>query len=640
MQPEMPELVADGLGTDIWQALKETLDDPGRISSILLISDGQHNGSEDPLELAKKSASLGIPIFVIGGGDPNPPKNLSVNEVYVRDRAYPDEPFEIDAILQSSQVGESGMPPQIQVQLLQQRVDSQTGQLGTAQQISSKDVPVPEFGGRIRVDFEHVLNQPGNYVFSVAVEPLSDETETADNRKSSSEIEVVDEKVRVLLVSGLPSWDYQQVQRLLQRDPSISLSCWLQSMDESRPQEGDNPISRLPRSIEELGQYNIVMLMDPNPEEFDAGWITLLQDFCKYKAGGVLFMAGPQYTSEFITMNRLKGVRELLPVRFGDNEFIDAIQALASAKDNKPGQMLLVNHNIDHPVMSFRSDPSETQRIWSLMPGIYWSFPTLAAKPTARVLLERGDQVNAEGNQPLMVTGRYGAGTVLYMGFHGTWKWRPVGLQAQFFDRFWIQVVRYLVETRSLQGSRRGFIDTEKTEFELGDRITLIGRVLDQEFKPSTEPEVEAIINSSDGRSQKVTMKLLPQQDGRYEGTFVAQRIGSFDATINLTGGEPDEKLIDPISFRIGPPSAESGAFWLNEKLLSEIATLSGGKYFRLDQIEKVTTEIPTIITKAEFNSPPEPLWDLNRYMRWFAFLLPVALLSIEWIIRKWYKLL
>lgn len=636
----LPELVADGLGTDIWQALRETLDDSARTSAILLISDGQHNGSEDPVELAKRAASLDLPIYVVGAGDPNPPKNLAVNEVYVRERAYPDEPFEIEAVLQSSQVGESGMPPQIQVRLVQQRIDARTGELGAPQQVKTKDVQVPDFGGRIRVDFDHILNRPGKYVFSVMVDPLDDETETIDNQKLSAEMEVVDEKVKVLLVSGLPSWDYQQVQRLLQRDQSISLSCWLQSLDESRPQEGNEAITRLPRNIEELGQYNVVIMMDPNPTEFDRQWIELLKDFCEYKAGGVLFMAGPQFTSEFLTMNRLREIRDLLPVRFGNNEYIDAIQALAAAKDNKPGQMLIVNHNMDHPVMSFRSDPAETQKIWSQMPGIYWSFPTMAARPTARVLLERGDQVNAEGNQPLMVAGRYGAGTVLYMGFHGTWKWRPIGLQAQFFDRFWIQVVRFLVETRSLQGTRRGFIDVEKTEFELGDRITLIGRVLDQQFKPSIEPEVTALIRAGDGRSQKIVMKRLPQQEGRYEGTFLAQRIGNFEATIQLAGDGSDEKLIDPISFRIVPPSAEAGAHWLNEKLLVEIATLSGGKYYRLDQLGTMPADLPTQITRAEFNSPPEPLWDLSPLLRWLAFGLPVVLLSIEWIIRKWNKLL
>lgn len=636
----IPDLDANGLGTDIWQALREALDDPTRLSAVVLISDGQHNGSEDPLEIARKAASQGIPIFVIGVGDPNPPKNLAVTEVYVRDKAYPDEPFEIEAVLQTTQVGDDGMPSRIEVQLIQQKVDSRTGKPGVPEKVKVKDVNVPENGGRIRVDFDHILNQPGKYVYTVQVDPLDDETETDDNSRVTSEMEVVDEKVKVLLISGEASWDYQHVYKLLQRDQTIALSCWLQSMDETRPQDGNEPISELPRTINELGQYNVVLLMDPNPEEFDDKWMDLLKDFCKFKAGGVLFMAGPQYTSEFVTMNRLKGARELLPVRFGDTEFIDTIEALASAKDNKPGQMLVVNHNLDHPVMSFRSDPAETQKIWALMPGIYWSFPTIAAKPTARVLLERGDQVNAEGNQPLMVAGRYGAGSVLYLGFQGTWRWRPVGVQAQYFDRFWIQVVRYLVETRSLQGSRRGFIDTEKTEFELGDRVLLVGRVLDEQFKPSKVPIHKAIVRAEDGRTQTIEMKLLPNQEGSYEGTFVAQRIGNFEATIQFVGGDSEGKLIDPIAFRVVPPSAESGAYWLNQKLLSEIATLSGGQYFPLEQLDKLPGVLPTLVTRAEFNSPPKPLWDMNKYLRWLFYGLPVGLLTIEWILRKWYKLL
>ena len=49
---------------------------------------------------------------------------------------------------------------------------------------------------------------------------------------------------------------------------------------------------------------------------------------------------------------------------------------------------------------------------------------------------------------------------------------------------------------------------------------------------------------------------------------------------------------------------------------------------------------LPTLVTRAEFNSPPEPIWDVNKYFRLFAFLLPVVLLSTEWALRKWFKLL
>ena len=637
LDAKMPELVASGAATDIWQALKNVLDGTTTPSSIILVSEGQHNGGSDPLEMADKPAALDIPIYTVGVGDPNPPKNVAVKEVYVRDKAYPDEPFEIEAVVQTSRKNETNLPGRLKVSLLEQFRDS-TGSLSQPTEVKTQDADVPESGGRIRLNFEHSTNRPGKYVYTVRCETLSDETDTDDNELVSSQLEVVDEKVKVLLVSGLPNWDYQQVYKLLQRDQTIELSCWLQSMDESRPQEGNTPITRLPQTIEELGQYNVVLLLDPDPAEFDDRWVKLLRDFCEYKAGGVMFMAGPQFSSEFLTKPSLKSFREIVPVRFGDLEEIEVNEALASATDDRAGKMLLVPFNMDHPVMSFRSEPEENLKIWNLMPGIYWSFPALRAKPTARVLMERGDQVSAEGNQPLLVSGRFGAGSVLYLGFQGTWRWRPIGLQAQYFDRFWIQVVRFLVETRSLQGSRRGFIDREKTEYELGERVTLVARLLDEQFKPSKEPTFDATIKSNDGREQTIKLKLLPNQEGRYEGAFPATRIGAYEATVKL--GDGSEKLIDPVSFRVVSPSAESGSYWLNEKLLRDISERSGGQYFRLDSIKKLPEVLPNTVERFTFNSPPEPLWDASPKLRWMVFLLPVVLLTIEWAARKWYKLL
>ncbi len=636
----MPPLVADGLGTDLAQALQGVLDDGDNPSAILLVSDGQHNGSKDPREVAARAAELGVPIYVVGVGDPRPPKNLAVTEVYVRERAYPNEPFEVESVLQTTHREQTQLPARVEVRLLQRKIDERSGRAQEPQTIQTVQADVPDQGGRVRVNFDHVLNLPGQYVYTVEVESVDGEIELTDNARSSSQLEVVDDQVKVLLVSGLPSWDYQQLQRLLQRDSTISLSCWLQSMDETRPQEGDAPISRLPRSIEELGQYNLVIMMDPNPQEFDRSWVNLLKDYCRYKAGGLLFVCGPQYTGEFVTMNRLRDIRDLLPVRLGDNEFIDSIQALASARDDQAGQMLPVGHNLDHPAMSFRNDAAQTEQIWNSMPGVYWNFPAIAAKPTARVLLERGDQVNSEGNQPLLVDGRFGSGTVMYMGFQDTWRWRSVGVQAQYFDRFWIQMVRYMVENRSLQGSRRGFIDAEKNEFELGDRITLIGRVLDSSFKPLTEPVVETMVKSDDGRLQKVEMKMLPQQEGSYEAIFVAQRTGTYQATINIPDANEEDDLIEPISFRVVPPNAESGAWWLNEKLLIEIAERSGGQYVSLARISELPAQLPASSRRVELNSPPKPFWDINATLRWLALGLPVGLLSIEWILRKAYKLL
>lgn len=636
---DVTPLRAVGVGTDIWLALRQTLSEVKRLGAIILISDGQHKGSENPLEMAKRAAELNVPIYTIGVGDPTPERNVAVTEVNVPARAYLSEPFFIESVLQTSfSPDDPARQLPIEVQLYQQLIDPRTGRPGDAQLIDTQQTTLPESGNRLRLQFSRVADQVAKYVYSIRVPEIEGETTTEDNRKTSAVTEVVDEKIRVLVISGLPNWDYQQLSRLLMRDGTILVSCWLQSLDETRLQEGDEIIVALPRTMEELGQYNAVIMIDPNPEEFDEAWMKLLQDFCRNKAGGLVYMAGPHFSGEFLSMNRLAGFRELLPVRFADANTIAASQVIAEATGESSGSMQIVGFNLEHDIMKLAKDPEDVQRTWNQMPGFLWNFPTLAAKPTARVLIERGDQPSSEGNQPMLVDGKFGAGTVLYFGFQGTWRWRSVGLQAQYFNSFWIQTVRYLVEHRSLQGNRRGFLDADQVEYELGSRITLLGDLVDEQFRPLQAESANVVIKDEEGRTQRLTLKQVPGKTGKFTGTLNAARIGNFEATFEVANAEPNQ--LEPATFRVTPPRAEVAATWLNERLLRDLAEQSGGAYFHLSEFDKLAAALPELETRAEFNSPPQPAWDLNRWLRGLAFLLPVLLLTIEWAIRKWYKLL
>ena len=634
----IPDLVPKGLGTDMHQALRESLEGNSRVSALVVVTEGQHNGNEDPVAIARKAAGRGIPIYVVGVGDPNPPRNLSVQNVYVREKAYPDEPFEVEAELQTTRVGEQGVPSELPIELLQQEVDEATGDLSPAILVESQTIKPPPSGGLMRVNFGHVVGNPGKYVFTVKVPELTGETD-ADDNADSAEMEVLDAKVKLLLVSGLPSWDYQLVSRMLQQDSTIELSCWLQSMDESRPQEGNAPITQLPQTAEALSEYNVVILMDPDPKEFSAEWIVNLKKFSKRNSGGVMFVAGPQFSGEFVTMNRLQGIREILPVRFGDSQSIEETEVLAMAREFSASNLLPVKYNMDHPVMSFRSSPAESEQIWNLMPDIYWNFPAISAKPTARVLLERGEETGSVSNQPLMVASRYGSGAVLYMGFQETYRWRRLGVQAQYFDRFWIQAIRFLVESRTLDGARRGFLDLDKKKYELGQRVRFVARVMDVDLEPSEAASHQVTVSNGNGLTKEVTLKLVPNSAGAYEGSFDAARTGNYEAVLKISG-EADEPTIEPINFRVIPPSAEARTNWQHEKLLRQIAKESGGKYLPLSNLKKLPEYIPDAIERVNFNSPPQPLWDCSNFLRWFFYLLPVVLLSAEWILRKWFKLL
>jgi hypothetical protein len=631
---QMPAVAASGKGSDLGLAIREALADSRRLAAIIMFSDGQHNGGENPIDQAEKAAALNIPILTVALGDPSRPTNLAVTDIYVQATARPNEPFQIEGLLYAQDLAEA----KATVQLVRLTINPRTGKPDEEQVAETRDVTFPSQGGRVRIDFQQTIDQPGKYLYKLRVAAAEREVELTDNERLSNPLEVTDEKVRVLLISGAPNWNYQMVQRLLQRDANISLTCWLQTVDEGGTQAGNERISRLPRSLEEMGRYNVIMLMDPNPDEFDREWIDHLKLFCQRKAGGLLYMAGPQYTADFLTLNDLNGIRDILPVRFSGDEILESTQLLESF-NTRPGRMLVKEQNLDHPIMTFVSDPGLNRQIWEELPGIYWSFPTLAAKPIAQVLLERGDVVNAEGNQPLLVVGRYGAGNVVYVGFTGSWRWRRVGLQAQYFDRFWIQLTSFLTETRSLSGSRRGTIDVDRNEYELGDKVILLARALNERYEPLIEPALSALVRGEGNWSQTVELRLLPGQEGAYEGSLTAQRTGTFQVEVALPGAS-EPGLIEPISFRVVAPSAESSALWLNEKLLREIAAASRGQAYSLDQIEQLIADLPRLSNPTELNSPPIPLWDLSQRLRYLCFGLPVLLLAVEWAARKKFKLL
>ena len=78
----------------------------------------------------------------------------------------------------------------------------------------------------------------------------------------------------------------------------------------------------------------------------------------------------------------------------------------------------------------------------------------------------------------------------------------------------------------------------------------------------------------------------------------------------------------------------------LGSSVLVSAGCQSGGKYIELEQVNELPEALPRLVTRAEFNSPPEPLWDVNPYLRFLFFMFPVVLLTSEWALRKWYKLL
>lgn len=615
-----------GRGTDFGAAINEAIG-VNPLAAVIVFSDGQRTLGDELAKIGERLKKKGIKLFVVGVGDPRRSRNIRVKEVYVREKVWPNEPFEVDTVIDVE--GEDIEQKQLSVQLYQDPGD------GTP--IQRQMVEVPKNGGLIRTKFGVMVPAAGKYKYKVVVQSIDRERKTDDNEEESGTIEAVERKAKVLLIAGAPTWEYRLVHRLLQRDETISLSCWLQTLDEERPQEGNEPINKLPTTKDELAKYHVIMMFDPNPDEFDDEWIRMLKDFAAKQSGGVLYMAGPKYAGSFLGGNRTGTLKDILPVRFGDVQ-----RETLFAETSHQSDLQVVYENVDHPVMSFSKDPNRNLSHWENLPGIYWSFPSLGTKPTAKLLLKQTDAflgLTDDNARPLLVTGRYGPANTVYIGFNGSWRWRRVGRQAEFFDKYWLQIVRYLIETRTLQNQRRGYVEPERDEYEVGEKIVLIAQLKDPAHDPLAVDEVNARLRSGSASGTALVFKKIENQPGQYEATITAREEGNYTVEIDLPGSEGTEATKVDTAFTVRLPSLETEQVWLNEASLREVAEKSGGQYFTINELDKLSASVPFLPENIEVKGRPELLWSLHQ-VPYRLMILLVLLLSVEWALRKGFRLL
>jgi hypothetical protein len=270
------------------------------------------------------------------------------------------------------------------------------------------------------------------------------------------------------------------------------------------------------------------------------------------------------------------------------------------------------------------------------MPGVLWSLPAADAAPAAQILVEHTNPALAIAGKPrpLIIGGRYGAGNSLYLGFSGTWRWRSAGEHAEFFDKFWIQAVRFLVEGRSLAGRRRGYVQTDRERYEVGQQVNISARLLDAAFQPLELPKVEAMVEQPGKSPEIVPLMSVGDDSGRYEAAITAQTTGITGVRLRLP--ESSAKIDElTTNFLVELPSLEASQTWLNRPLLTQLASEAGGRYFEVNELEQIPAAVPNRVEKIEERSPPRPLWDTPAML-----VALVGLLSTEWLLRKRFSLL
>lgn len=612
--------------TDITGAIASALSDVASnpIAGVIIFSDGIANRGAPLAAAAAKWQSEGVRIFTVGVGSDEEPPNLRIASLNAPELTSLRDPYEVTAEIVSA----TELPDEeIEIELIATSVsdDNQTPTTLGTQRITMTDADQPQ-----RVAFEVAPEAAGEYVLTARLSELDREADRADNERTTV-VTVRDAQDRVLIVAGSPSYEYRYLTRLLERDDSIEVSCWLQSADVRAVRDGDTIITELPRTADELFAYDAIILLDPYPDDFDSAFAATLRRFVSEFQGGILLAAGPHFTSRFLNDDRLQTFVDILP--FTPEKSAAVLLQSQSTYRTDAWPYVLPPAARNHALVRLSDDAQANDEIWSALPQGWWRLPLAAPKPLANVLLQAGatGRRSANENEPLLVTQTVGVGKTAVLAFDGTWRWRATA--EPYYNKFWVEMVRFLTTGRKETANRRGTIVLDRNSVQQNDYVKVDVRVLDDEFVPWYEPTTPVRVEDPDGTLREFQFAAMPDQPGWFSGRVQFNSPGAAIIHLPLPGTVPEEirKTV-----RVQAEVIEMKRLRRDADALKSLATKTGGGYFTLATANEIPDQISSATVTATARDPdPETLWD-----RGWILLTLAGLLTIEWSLRRAYSLL
>ncbi len=625
-------LEANGNETKLGDSLNDALNflKGQRIAGVVIISDGRNNrGMLRPEKVAETAALKGVPIFTVGVGNPEEPKDIALVNLEARDVVLVNDRVNFNLTIRSRGYEREKVSATL-------RFGDEVKQ--------TKEITLKGHNELQRETLSYKPQEQGEFEVVLELKLMPGE-QFKENNKLTHQLRVVDEKIKVLYIDCYPRWEYRYLKNALVRDETMKVQCLLQSADEGFPQEsspGVPPLEHFPVTKTEFFEnYHVIILGDVDPSHprhpittEQMGWI---KEFARKMRGGVLFMAGENFSPESYRDTPLADLVPVITERLGPGE----VWRWSEPKTTT-FHPLLTPEGKEHSVMRLTSDKQANIELWedndhreaNSLPGLYWYYPARKPKPGGIVLSVHPRDKNEKGKRrPLIVYMNTGGGDSMYVGIDSTWRWRA-GVGDIYFYRFWSQAIRFL-STRILLGkTKHHMISTGKANYLLNEQVNITARVLDRDFRPQTLEKQPVRLRTPDGHVRTEELTLSPTNPGTYTGSISAKHLGWHKLWIGTEADDPEAGLAFA-TFNVEVPVLERKDPRMNKELLMLMAKISDGGYFEVYDMGKVPDTIETILETIDTQISEDTLWDRSWVMVLF-----VALLAAEWIGRKLRKLL
>ena len=571
------------------------------LGAVVVVSDGADTSG---MPLPKE---LGTRVHTVAVGDARPLRDDAIAEVRADAVAFLHGQAKVHATVASSGLGDRDLTITL----------SRAGHT-----LTTREVHLEEGETRaVELGFEPRDLGREVYALSIAVDGDDD---VPENNERAFLVRVARDRLRVLHVSGRPSWDQRFLRGFLKRDPSIDLISFfiLRSVhDLTMSDPGELALIPFPTDElfrQHLTSFDLILLQDFDYAPYQMGpYLPLIRDYVRQGGGlamigGTLSFDGGGYAETPLA--------EVLPVR------MRAAEAAGAQVIEGPFAPEPVTGLIHHPLLELYPDAAQTLSAFRRLEPLLGANALLGPREGAVVLLEHPKARTPKGERvPVLSVTRFGRGRTLALGTDTSWHWSmPTagkGADPSAYDRFWDRTIRWLTRDPLLEPST---LSSDRESYGPDARITITALARDESYRPLRHVDLTLSLRDAEGRLQSQTVR-RSDDAGRIEAQLAGPAAPGTYAIV-LSHGESElartPVLVELSGVELARPSPQP-------KLLAQLARDSGGRHVpdvdaapRLGDFDATRSTSLGIERHAPFG---ETLWATLLF----------ALIVVEWVVRR-----
>lgn len=620
-----------GLRTRIDGSIRNVADRfAGRpVAGIVILSDGRSADSISK-ETLRELESRAIPVFVCPFGDPAGLTDFTVVSAEAPASVFTKDPIPVKVTVER-RGAKSNQPAKVLLK------DAETGAILDERPFTT-DTESETFTLTSRTE------STGDRRWTVSVETTARDLSPLNNSRDVM-ISAADRPVRVAYFDGYPRWEYRYLKYTLVREESIASSVLLLSSDRRYIREGSDPITGPPTDAQGWGAFDVIIIGDLRPELFSDEQLRRIRAAVAERGAGLLWLGGPASTPAAWKSTPLA---DLIPFNLnafesevrGGNMWIDPVVMRPTANVSSLG------------VLQLSDNPSEGWPSWLSSGELGWTLLRRAQK-IERAWLKPGTETLANAfpaqspddvvkSTPLVMTMRYGAGRVAYVGTDEIWRYR-YGRGETLPGRFWIPMVRMLARESLGRSGQPAIVEASPTRTSIDRPIRITARLLDQALIESRPRSFEVEISRAGAQTERATVAvtLAPADRVREDAEF--SPIASFGADwVTSEPGEYRIRASDPllsdldasVTVEVVAPDDEMREPQADHATLTALAQVTGGSVIAPEDFETLESLLPNREIRILGLPEIETLWDKP-----LAWLILIVLLCGEWIGRRVIKL-